>query len=185
MQPTITLSHDGKGIDFIRDAVSRLDNAKVYVGIPEAETSRDEAGPTNAGLMYIHTNGSEIMNIPRRPVIEPAIEDDAEQLEAILAKAIEAQLDGNDAEMKALLEKAGRRGANDAKRWFTNPKNGWARNKSATIRRKLAPLKGSKKKAALAILADAGETGDVSEIDTPLINKGELRRSITYVTEVG
>jgi hypothetical protein len=183
MKPSITLSSSGKGIEYIMDAVNNLQNARVLVGIPEEETSRKDSGPTNAGLLYIHTNGSEVMNIPKRPVIEPAIEDDKAQLEAVLSQAITAQLDGNTEQFEMLLEKAGIRGANDSKRWFTNPNNGWPRNSSRTIRRKLRRLKGEALNTAMAALKDAGDSGDVSEIDTPLIDTGQLRRAITYVVD--
>lgn len=183
MKPTVSLTKSGKGISFINAAIGHLKNAKIYVGIPEAKTSRP-GKITNAALMYIHTNGSSVMNIPKRPVIEPSIEADKKKLEAILGKAASAELDGNSSETEKLLNLAGRRAANNAKRWFTSPENGWPRNKSATIRRKLGALKGKQSEAALTILEKAGEDGDVSSIDTPLIDTGALRRSITYVADI-
>lgn len=183
MKPTIKLTSSGKGIESITAAIGRLGNARVYVGIPEAKTSRKGA-ITNAALMYIHTNGSSVMNIAKRPVIEPSIEDDRARLEQMLGKAAELELDGKTEETKKMLQATGTRAANNAKKWFTNPHNGWPRNKSRTIRRKLATLRGQQAKAANAVLDAAGETGDVSSIDTPLIASGQLRRSITYVTEI-
>lgn len=181
MQPTITVREDGNGADFVKAVIGDLQNAKVYVGIPEAETSRDGEPITNAALMFIHTNGSEVMGIPKRPVIEPALEADKERLAATLGQAADAALDGDKLGYERYMKIAGQQGSNDAKLWFTDPRNGWPRNKEATIRRKLRKLRGKKFKAAISILNAAGETGDVSEIDTPLIDTGELRRSITWV----
>lgn len=183
IQPTITLTKSGSGLEYIREAVSGLNQARVLVGIPEAETSRDDEAITNAALMYIHTNGSEVMNIPKRPVIEPSIEADRAQLEDALGKAITAELDGETEKCNSILERVGTRATNDAKRWFTDPRNGWQRNKLSTIKRKLSKLTGKRYRKAMEQLMSAGETGDVSELDTPLIDTGQLRRAITYIVE--
>lgn len=181
MNPTVSITEGGNGPEFVKAVIGDLMNAKVYVGIPEAETSREGEQITNAALMFIHTNGSEVMGIPKRPVIEPAIEADKERLSATLGQAADAALDGDKLTYERLMKIAGQQGSNDAKLWFTDPRNGWPRNKEATIRRKLRRLRGKKFKAAMKVLNAAGETGDVSEIDTPLVDTGELRRSITWV----
>lgn len=155
MNPTITFSESGDA-SFIAAAIGDLQSAKVYVGIPEAQTSRPGEPVTNAGLMYIHTNGSEVMHIPPRPVIEPAIENANEIISKELSLSIESRLDGNKELSKQHLAKAGILGANASKRWFTDPRNNWAPNAPSTI-----AAKGS---------------------DRPLIDTGELRRAITSVT---
>lgn len=162
MQPEISVSESGD-LNFLREAIRGLEGTKVYVGIPEDETIRpdDPRGEvTNAGLMYIHTNGSELRGIPARPVIEPAIEasGNKENIEDGLNSVVNARLDGDVELAKNNLEATGRMGANAAKRWFTDPRNGWAPNSARTI-----AAKGSER---------------------PLIDSGELRRSITYVTEI-
>jgi hypothetical protein len=179
--PNITVREDGNGIDFIKAVIGDLNNTQVYVGIPEAETTRKGGPITNAALMFIHTNGSEVMGIPRRPVIEPAIEADSEKIAGTLSIAADAALDGNKVKYRQYVRLAGQQGSNAAKRWFTDPRNGWPRNKSATIRRKLSKLKGSDYTDAMEVLRDAGETGDVSSIDTPLIDTAQMRRAITWV----
>ena len=186
MEPTITLSESGDGLKFVREAIGTLSNAKVYVGIPEAETTRKDGPITNAALLFIHTNGSEVMHIPKRPVIEPAIEaeDNKELITETLGKAADAELDGNTLAMQRYLKVAGQQGSNAAKRWFVDPRNGWPRNKRRTILRKISKLKGKKYKDALNVLNEAGETGDVSSIDTTLVDSAQMRRAITYVTEV-
>ena len=69
--------------------------------------------------------------------------------------AAEQALNRNLQGSLAQLDKAGLQGENAAKGWFTNPKNNWAVNSQTTIDRK-----GS---------------------DRPLIDTGEMRKSITHV----
>jgi hypothetical protein len=159
LKPTITVTESGD-LHFLQTAIDNLENAKVYVGIPEKTTSRKGEKITNAGLMYIHTNGSEVMHIPARPVIEPAIEapDNKERIAATLGAAMTAELNGEHATAVENIRKAGTQGANAAKRWFTDPRNNWAPNAPSTI-----AAKGSAR---------------------PLIDKGELRRAITHVEEL-
>jgi hypothetical protein len=140
----------------ILNALKKLENTQVLVGIPEESGARkDGDGVTNAELLYIHTHGSPINNIPPRPVIEPAIEDDREIIGTLLGDAAKAAADGDDVRMMNALEKAGLRGQNTARLWFKNPKNNWSPNQQATIDKK-----GS---------------------DRPLVNTGEMRDSIIYV----
>lgn len=136
-------------------ALGELSKKDVLVGIPQEESGR--AGTvTNAELLYIHTNGSPINNIPARPVIEPAIEKDKNNITTLLKDATKKALDGDSAGSMKSLELAGMEGQNASRDWFTNPENnGWAPNSPVTILRK-----GS---------------------ENPLIDTGELRKSITYV----
>jgi hypothetical protein len=179
----VTLTVEQDNLPALRTRLAGLLGAKVCVGIPEENTARKGEPINNAQLLYIHTNGSEVNNIPPRPVIEPAILDAKEQIVDTLEKAADAQLEGETSNCNRLMALAGQQGANAAKRWFTNPSNGWARNKLATIARKLSKLRGKAKTDAMQVLTDAGETGDVSSIDTPLIDTGEMRRAITYVQD--
>lgn len=161
MKPTITVTEAGD-LDFVRKALSNLSHARVLVGIPEAETSRKGQVVTNAGLMYIQTNGAHLPNgavIPPRPVIEPAIEaaDNREMITDELGLAAQAELDGKPDEMRLHCKLAGTLGANAAKGWFRDPRNNWKENAPSTI-----AAKGS---------------------DRPLIEDGDLRRSITHVEE--
>lgn len=133
---------------------------EILVGIPDDASGRQDhstAAATNAELLFIHTNGSPINGIPARPVIEPALEHDREQVGTLLQKVADGALSGSKDRMLAAAEKAGQQGANLARAWFTNPANGWAANDEATIK-----AKGS---------------------DRPLIDTGEMRKSITYKVE--
>lgn len=166
MGPGISVTEEGD-LNFLREAIRGLEHSKIYVGIPEDENDRPDEEIGNAALMYIHTNGSPLhtngsplRHIPPRPVIEPAIEADGnrQNIEAGLNSVVNARLDGNVEAAKSAMEAVGTIGSNAAKRWFTDPRNGWAPNSARTI-----AAKGS---------------------DRPLIDTEELRRSITHVEEI-
>lgn len=159
MKPTISASSSGGGMKSLEAALAKIQKAQVYVGIPEAETGRDESGVTNAGLMYIHTHGSPLQHIPPRPVIEPALAapDNKENITQELSDAARSVLGEKAGEAKQHLRRAGMLGRNAAIRWFTDHRNGWPPDSPATV-----AAKGS---------------------DRPLIDTGQLRRSITYVVE--
>jgi hypothetical protein len=172
----------------VYQAIQALNNMQVLVGIPQEKSSR-KGDITNPELAYIHThgirrkqmieemeremdkgtpyskayqmylqaNGSPLWRSPPRPIIEPAIEE-KETKEAIadqFRKAAKKALDGDKSGAEKDLEKAGMIGQNAARKWFVNPNNNWPPNSDSTIEGK-----GS---------------------DKPLIDTGELRKSITYV----
>lgn len=151
----------------IKDALQFLKDTPVYVGVPENKTVRrkengEKVAITNAELMFIHTNGSPRNNIPARPVIEPAIEDDKERISKMFKDAGQIMLNqGKDAAMKK-LKLIGMRAQNVCRAWFVNHKNNWPLNSPATIAAKRA--KGATK-------------------PRPLIDTGQLRRSIIYFLE--
>jgi hypothetical protein len=162
MASNLTSSGNAK-FERIKQAFKDLRNIDVLIGIPQAEDSRaGEVG--NAELLFIHTNGSPLRNIPARPVIEPALEDDAPVITDILAEATKAMLEGNEDKAFTLLEKAGLEGQGASQDWFDNPKNGWAPNSPTVIAAKL-------KKGGTE--------------PKPLIDTGEMRKSITYVVRKG
>ena len=145
-------------VDLLKNISKTLNDLKkidVLVGIPQKESSRPDDEKTNAELLYFHTHGSPLQKIPARPVLEPAIEYNKEEISRYLGEAIKNGLDGNIDNANNALNKAGLKAQKSAQEWFTNPANKWAPNSPLTIR-----LKGS---------------------DKPLIDTGELRKSITYV----
>lgn len=144
-----------RSLEFIR-------NNSVYVGIPDESTDRKEKdGITNAELLFIHTNGSPIRNIPSRPVIEPAIKNDRERLSNMMKKAAQLAFDNKESQAIDQLRKTGMRGQNVSRAWFVNSENGWPDDKPETIRKK------SKGKPA-------------GYKPRTLIDTSQLRNSITY-----
>lgn len=141
------------GVKFIKDTA-------VYVGIQEKDSSRKEDKDiTNAELAYIHTYGSPINNIPARPFLQPAIEKSADQINKHMKSALVNAIEGNKNESTIELEKAGMVGQNKTRAWFVNDDNGWAPNAPSVRARKIKK----------------GSTNP-----RPLIDTGELRKSITY-----
>ena len=151
---------DGEGAKAIESTIKELIDTQVLVGIPESEAAREEGKLTNVELMYIHSNGSPLAGIPARPVIEPALENAKNKIGTLMSDAAQAALSGNQEEMNANLEKAGLAGQSASQDWFTNPSNAWSPNTEATKKAK-------------------GWKGSTDP--KPLIDTGELRRSITYV----
>jgi hypothetical protein len=170
--------------------IKDLSNLDVLVGIPENDATRQSGdGINNAELAYIHTNGirqnsmieemqpeldkgtpysaahqmyiqahgSPLWHSPPRPIIEPAIEykPNKEAISKQLGMAAKKALSGDQQGTKDQLSKAGLLAQNLVRDWFTNPANNWPLNTPATIE-----AKGS---------------------DMPLINSGQLRKSITFV----
>jgi hypothetical protein len=138
----------------LQAALKKIANKAVYVGIP-AGSNRKNRGVTNAELLYIQSKGSPVKNIPARPVLEPAIEANAESIAAEIAAATAATLMGDEAGQLRALKRAGLAGQNAARGWFTDSRNGWPANSPETIRRK-----GS---------------------DQPLIDTSQMRKAITFV----
>lgn len=152
----ITVTTSGPGMEKLRKDIEQVLRLDVLVGIPEDRTGRKDNDPiNNAQLMYIHTNGSELRNIPRRPVIEPAIKAGRDKIIAGLQSAMSSAINGNIQEAKIRLKKVGQLGVNLSRAWFVDPRNGWPPNTPETI-----AVKGS---------------------DQPLIDTGQLRKSITFV----
>lgn len=108
-----------------------------------------------AHSLYIQEHGSPLWQIPPRPVLEPAIEDKKAPIAKQLREAAKAAFDGNMQGAENRLHMAGMVAENAAKGWFEDPKNGWPPNSPKTIARK-----GS---------------------DSPMIDTGEMRKSITHV----
>lgn len=180
-----------KKLDKAPDILKRLKilaETEVYVGVPMENASREgkinnaellyiqshgvrkksmrdemqenlDAGMkySAAHALYIQSHGSPLWQIPPRPVLEPAIEENKAVIAKQLKAASMAALKGNAQAAEDNLHKAGILGSDAAKGWFENPKNNWPPNSPRTVRQK-----GS---------------------DSPLIDTGEMRKSITYVID--
>jgi len=157
--PPLTVTRSGPGFLEIESALNQVKRSEVYIGIPADRTLRRGDEMNNASLLFIHTHGSPLRNIPPRPVIEPALRTVAKPIADELAKSAKALLEHNPQRSLMFLKRAGVLGSNAAKRWFTNPMNGWPPNAPSTIAHK-----GS---------------------DRPLIDTGQLRRAITYAIVQG
>ena len=170
MADGVEIKKDIEGLINLSKALEFVKNNSVYVGITDDTNDREEEDGvkkpvTNAELLFIHTNGSYPNHIPKRPVIEPAIKDDANTLGKMMNEAFTLILKGDKEAAIKKLKTAGMRGQNVSRGWFTNPKNGWPPNSPSTIR---AKKRKHKKKGYEP---------------RPLIDTDELRKSITYFVE--
>ena len=109
---------------------------------------------TNAQKLYYNSKGSLARNIPPRPVLEPAIEDKFEVISNEIKEGASKGLEGDMQGFYDNYERAGLMAFTASVDWFDNPKNNWKPNAESTIK-----AKGS---------------------DSPLIDTGEMRKSITY-----
>lgn len=177
----------------IKRIMKEIEQYDVLVGIPDETNRRKDGTISNAELAFLHTHGvtkapqrqeiqshvdaglnykdarklvhelhlmrsgSPAWKIPPRPIIEPAIEDSKEVLGGMMQSALSAFLSLDMEKGERRLKAAGMKAQNVTRAWFLNPKNNWAPNSPITIFKK-----GS---------------------DRPLIDTGELRKSITYVVQ--
>lgn len=184
-----TVTKTGKGFSTIVGKLQALTKKEVLVGIPQERSKRPGDGDmvNNAELLYLHTHGvrssamrtemqpsiksgmkysaahslyvqthgSPAYSIPPRPVLQPAIKNSRTVIGKQIAGAYRAAMHGDMTGAERGLELAGTVAQNAARAWFDNPKNKWPPNSAQTIK-----AKGS---------------------DSPLIDTGEMRKSITYV----
>lgn len=184
----VALKKSGPGVAGVLAGLQRLKKAQALVGIPAANATREDnsSGINNAEALFLFTNGSQLNNIPPRPVIEPAITADGTKaaITKRLAAASSAALHGDVPGMLQQLDAAGQIGESASKAWFTDSRNNWPQNTRKTIRRKLRRLKGKQFKAAIAALAN-GSPAALDSINTPGIDTGQMRRAITHIVDPG
>lgn len=153
------------------DAFRFASKEDVLVGIPAEKTAAYGSGITNVQLMYIHTHGSPINNIPPRPTIEPAILDPSNRrvLQDLMGDSLASAFRGNVQGGRAGYARAGQMAVNMVRARFgggslapnapITVSGGWMRNK---VTGGMIYVKGKGSSA-------------------PLIDTGQLRNSITYV----
>ena len=139
--------------DSIESRLAEMTNTRILVGIPQ-DNKADSKYATNAQKLYYNSKGSPARNIPPRPVLEPAIEDKFEVISNEIKEGASKGLEGDMQGFYDNYERAGLMAFTASVDWFDNPKNNWKPNAESTIK-----AKGS---------------------DSPLIDTGEMRKSITY-----
>ena len=162
----------------IFQALDFLTKKDVLIGVPQEKSSREGQKITNAELAYIHSNGSPIRNIPARPFLEPSIQqpDTKEKIQKEFKQAINEVLQGNKDNIEKHLQRAGIIASGAAKNWFTNPENNWSPLAQSTLKAKIRKFKKNHKTKYKKLISEGLEPEF-----TPLIDTGELRKSITYV----
>lgn len=145
------------------DQVNNAELAFIHTNGARSSSMRKEMQPNlNSGMpysqahqLYVKEHGSELWQIPPRPIIEPVIKKNKDLIGDYMKKAGQLILSGDPESGKSKLEELGLRMATKVKENFVSPENGWAANAPSTI-----AAKGS---------------------DKPLIDTGSLMNSISYI----
>jgi hypothetical protein len=158
---------------------SKISNAQILYlntnGVRDVSMRNEMQHNLNDGMtyskaheLYVHEHGSPLWRIPPRPVLEPALDNSKEQIAELMKDTVNIALDGGN--VTPALNVVGMQGQNIARDWFTNPDNNWAPNADSTIN-------GWK--------SHWGKFFKGKGSDKPLIDTGEMRKSITYVVKDG
>lgn len=160
--------------------VKSLRNFEILVGIPEENNERENSDIGNATLLYIHTKGSPVRNLPARPLIEPAItdEENAEKISNDFKEIALAVLEGRFVDAERLMDITGQDAVNMITDWFDSPKNNWPPVQASTFNRKLSEKNKPNKEELYAKYISG-----VSGIKTTLVDTNEMRKAITYVID--
>lgn len=178
----------------LKKAIKQLLDKEVLVGVPEETTTRPPAPdepspPTNASIAYWQDRGAPAANIPARPFMIPGVEDEKEAITKLLGKAALAGLKGDPKGLEKFQIRAGQKAVDGMTARITEgipPPLA-----DSTVRRRLARHPSRKAEAeylrrrAQGISAQAlfagRQTFFASAGLTPLIDTGELRRSLKFV----
>lgn len=169
-------------------SMAELTGKAVYVGIPEAEATRnDEPEMNNARLGFIHEFGSPLANIPARPFLIPGVENVEKEAGAELGKAASAALTGDSKAADQYLNRAGIVATNEVKRVINSNIPPPLKPRTIRDRWKSRGTKGRRdnEKLYLEMVANGEEPAFAQNAAgiIALINTGQLRNSITYVVK--
>jgi hypothetical protein len=152
-------------------ALRALSRRRVLVGVPAANNSRPDGQIGNAALAYIHSFGAPEANIPPRPFMEPGITAAQPAINTAFQYAAKAALNGDMQKCDANLDIAGIKAANSIhaviQAGIPPPL------KPATVAARRRRSAGSSYRRQASVASDT----------TPLIDTGELLKSLTYVVE--
>lgn len=164
-KPTLKVTEDFT--DQFNETVKRFKRDAVLVGIPEADTKRDDSEPqgeepiNNATILAINEFGSPANNIPPRPVmaigIASAQDEIAEQFKIACREALKKGLSA----LSIYYNRAGLIASNAVKKAINSQTDIDGPAESTLAARKAAGFKGTKS----------------------LIVTGQMRNSITYVVK--
>ena len=153
-----------------------LEKYRVLVGVPEENSKRKEGTVSNAFLAFIHDNGSPLNNIPARAFMKPGIAKVQSQITANLKIAAAAALNGTKEGVSIALNTAGLIAQNSIRN-IIRTGEGFAPLKRGTL------LGRMRQRRYLWKRLSKWEKEDVMQSLHPLVNTGQLLKSITYVVE--
>lgn len=170
-------------LDDVLKSVRLLTDVEVLVGVPSDTTVRDPAlamtddeSITNAALAYIHDQGSPEAHIPQREFMRPGIKDAQEDITERLGAAMRGAMRGNDMVVEQSLHQVGLVAQSAIRHRIDDgippPLADYTVRKRAERGRKGALQEMDNRAAGLPPSLDLAK---------PLIDTGEMRKSITYV----
>lgn len=160
----------------ILDALKTIGSKDVLVGIPAADSARDDVPFGNAGIGYVNENSSPAQNIPARPHLQLGVKSVQDKTLPLLKQAALFTLDGNISGADRLLNQAGAIAADGVRRFITA--SHFTPLASSTLAARAR--KGRKGAQAELVSRAAGNAPDNANA-RPLIDTGQYRRSITYI----
>jgi hypothetical protein len=175
-----------QSFDSIIEAAHTILNVEVLVGVPSDTSDRpkelapqDADAITNAALAYIHDQGAPEARIPQREFMRPGIADARPEIERRLASAMRAAMRGNALVAEQAMHQAGI----VAQSAIRNRIDAGIPPPLAdyTLRKRNARTKKGSKSAQIEMQRRAEGLAPSTQYAKPLIDTGELRKSITYV----
>ena len=172
MKPTLKVKVDNRK-EFNR-IIKRFEKDEILVGIPESKTERSETESgepiTNAAILAINHFGSEVNNIPPRPVLAIGIRNAQKEIAEQLSLAVKNGLRHGISATDTYYNRAGIIASNSCKK-VINEQDGILPAAESTLKARKRPGFGGRKN---------GFQGDKS-----LLVTGQMRNAITYVLKGG
>lgn len=165
--------------------VEMLAKTRVMVGVPAEKTDRrDEgkSGMTNAAIAYVMEHGAPEVNVPARPFLRPGVERAKDGITSGLKNAGQLALAGNLAGVDKQLHAVGILAASSVRSVIAEgipPPLA-----ESTVEKRIGRRRSKKwrreRRALVAANVDAGLAPGAG-LFVPLIDSGQLLKSITYV----
>lgn len=154
-----------------------LADVEILVGVPSDNADRDDGSTfNNAARAYVHDQGSPEANIPQREFMRPGMKDAEPEVEKKLGNAMRGAMRGNTLVAEQSMHQAGLIAQSAIRKKIDDgippPLADMTVRRRAERGRKGAMLEMDNRMAGLAPSLNLAK---------PLIDTGEMRKSITYV----
>ncbi|MBB3808757.1 phage gpG-like protein [Pseudochelatococcus contaminans] len=141
--------------------IRRLTDKQVYVGIPDEKAGRRDGPASNAVIGYVHEFGKPDMNIPARPFLIPGIKSVEDKIAKRMGAGAKKALAGDKEAVTKVLTSVGITAENAVKKVINS-------GEFAPLSERTLYQRKNRKKAPRTS-------------EKPLIDTGQLRKSITHV----
>lgn len=167
--------------DKVIEAVYALAKRRVYVGIPSTTAGRTDIPISNAALGYIHEFGDPATNLPARPFLRPGVKSVEMQTIEGLKRAAKSAVNGNMDAMEKQFMAVGQRAASAVQRVIQQRIPPPLADR--TVRARLSKTKAGQTRMKKLLASGTSLTGWGAANLTPLLDTGQLLKSITYVVK--